>query len=154
MDTTISNTAGLKLEIARLKQKREDQELVIKQHFKSPKAIFGTLKSIFYKPSVTDELTAPNNWAGKDITAWLSKLLLPITLNKTLFRKSNFIVKALVRLASQKASTFVNDKNVQTFWDKAKTVLPNAILEKFEPKKKTSLFNLLPPAKKLEKKAV
>ena len=154
MDTAISNTAGLKLEIARLKQKKDDQELIIKQHFKSPKAIFGTLKSIFHKPSLTNELITPANWVGRDVTAWLSKLLLPITLNKTLFRKSNFIVKALVGFASQKASTFVNDKTIHTLWDKMKTVLPDAVLEKFEPKKKRSLFNLLPPAKTMDKKTV
>ncbi|WP_432328600.1 hypothetical protein ACRQ5D_07050 [Mucilaginibacter sp. P25] len=43
-------------------------------------------------------------------------------MNKTLFKHSNFLVKTLVGLVSQKASNYVNEDTVSSIWDKAKTL--------------------------------
>jgi len=146
MDAVINNIADLKIEIERLKQKKSEQETVIKQKFDSPRAILGTFKGLFYKAKPSD---VPNSQglAGQDIAAWLSRLLLPLTLNKTLFRRSGFIVKALVGLLSQKAAHLVNDKSVGTFWNKIKSLIPQSLAERIAPKKTRSFFNLLPPKK-------
>jgi hypothetical protein len=143
MDVIIKNQADLQLEIARLKGVKSDQEANIKQHFNSPRAILGTVIS-FFTHNNTDVFSLP----GKDITAWLSKLLLPLTLNKTLFRKSNIVVRSLVGLLSRKASGLVNDKTVSTLWDKVKGILPNALAQKLSPKKKKPLYKLSPPKHK------
>jgi len=146
MDVIIKNRDDLKLEIARLKGIRSEQETNIKQHFSSPRAILGTITSLF-KRKESDNLSG-FTLPGKDITAWISKLLIPLTLNKTLFRKSNFIVKSLVGLLSQKAAGVVNDKTVSSLWDKVKGVLPDALLDKISPKKKKSFYRLAAPKHK------
>jgi len=137
MDVAINNSTDLNLEITRLQGVKSVQEAAIKQHFNSPQAILGTITSIIRKK---DNQT----FAGNDITAWLSKTLLPLTLDKTVFRKSGFVVRALVRLLSRKASSLINDKNMTPLWDKIKGILPEAIVEKISPKKKRSFLRLLP----------
>ncbi len=47
---------------------------------------------------------------------------MPLTLNKTIFRNSKFIVKTLVGYLSQKASHFVNEDKVMGVWDKVMSV--------------------------------
>ncbi|MEO6520088.1 MAG: hypothetical protein ABIN91_00290 [Mucilaginibacter sp.] len=143
MDVTIKNQTDLKLEIVRLKGITSQQETSIKQRFNSPRAILGTITSLF-KGKNAGTLTLP----GKDITAWLSKFLLPLTLNKTLFRKSSFLVKSLIGLLSHKASGLVNDKTVSTLWDKVKDILPNTLVQKFSPKKDKPFYRLSSPKPK------
>lgn len=138
----IRNIGDLKLEISRLKQEKAEKEAVIKQHFSSPRAILGTVTSLFSR-SKTDEIKKDPGLAGQDLAAWLSRLILPFTLNKTLFRRSNFMVKALVGLLSQKASGFINDQSVATVWDKIKSFLPSSITDKFLPKKQKPILRLL-----------
>jgi hypothetical protein len=136
MDAVIQNAADLQVEIIRLKQQKTEQEAVIKQRFNSPHATLGTIASLFYKPKT-----------GDDIMGWLSKLILPDTLNKTLFRRSNFVVKALVRLLSRKASHYVNNKSVGSFWDKIRSIIPQAITGNIAPKKAKPFLNLASPNK-------
>jgi len=43
---------------------------------------------------------------------------LPLALNKTIFKNSNFLVKALVGLVSQKASHYISEDSVGSVWHK------------------------------------
>lgn len=140
MDVAITNANELKLEIERLKGLKTVQENAIKQHFNSPRAVLGTIVSIFYKNKTGHE--------GIDLSKFnignlFSKYILPLTLNKTLFRKSGFVVKALAAFASRKAVGLLNEKHVAAIWDKIKPHLPISIAEKSNPKKRTSFFSSL-----------
>lgn len=75
-----------------------------------------------------------------DYVGLLSRILVPFTLNKTLFRNSGFIVKALVGLVSQKASGYISEDSVTTLWDKARSAIAH-FTDKFHdktPKRKRS----------------
>jgi hypothetical protein len=130
MDAVIYNISDLKEEIERLKTSKKVQEEAIKSHFNGPVAIFHTVTSLFkHKP-------APGEAGGlfgadQDIVSLISRFVLPLVLNKTLFRSSNFIIKTAVGLLSQKASDFINEKSVVSAWDKVKSLILNVT-----PKKK------------------
>jgi hypothetical protein len=118
MDLPIRNISDLQNEIARLKELEHEQGAVLKQRFSSPTAIFASVYSLF---SGSDGATKSSIF-DQDFVGLLSRILLPFTLNKTLFRNSGFIVKALVGLVSQKASRFINEESVTNLWDKAKSI--------------------------------
>jgi hypothetical protein len=115
-DLSINNATDLRAEITRLRLLREEQGLAIRDRFSSPSAIFSTVFSIFPR---SDGSKGPG-FFGQDIFGLLSRILLPLTLNKTIFRNSNFLVKTLVGYVSQKASHLVNEDVVTGLWDKAK----------------------------------
>lgn len=117
MDKPIRNSWELREEIIRLRALEKEQAIAIKQRFSSPAAIFSTLYSLFPKSAGGEKHT---NIFNQDFVSILSRFLLPLTLNKTLFRKSGFIVKALVGLVSQKASGYINEDSVVSVWDKIK----------------------------------
>jgi hypothetical protein len=121
----IRNVDDLHSQIARLSFLKQQQKAAIGERFNSPSAVFLTALSIFPKSSAT------NNLKSQDIFGLLSRIVLPFALNKTLFRHSNFIVKALVGFASQKASRFISEESVAGVWDKAK-----GIFDKFTKKDK------------------
>jgi hypothetical protein len=131
MDAAITNVTELQNEIIRLRIKKAEQETTLKQHFNSPKAIMHTAMSLFPKSADGKESLLGKN-ASQDIIGWISKIVIPFALNKTLFRKSNFIVKFLVGLASQRASKFVNEKSVISVWDKIKAAIPKPLMDKLE----------------------
>jgi hypothetical protein len=117
----IRNISDLQNEIARLKELEHEQGTVLKQRFSSPTAIFASVYSLFSGSSGSDGATKSSIF-DQDFIGLLSRILLPFTLNKTLFRNSGFIVKALVGLVSQKASHFINEESVTNIWDKAKSM--------------------------------
>ncbi|WP_426669890.1 hypothetical protein ACPPVU_01350 [Mucilaginibacter sp. McL0603] len=116
-DVSITNVGDLKAEIIRLRQLKSEQGAAIQARFSSPSAIFHTFGSLFPKSA-----GGKNGIFNQDIFGLLSRILLPLTLNKTIFRNSNFIVKALVGYLSQKASHFVNEDKVMGIWDKVMSV--------------------------------
>ncbi len=116
-DVSITNVGDLKAEIIRLRQLKAEQGTAIQARFSSPSAIFHTIGSLF--PRSAD---GKNGIFNQDIFGLLSRVLLPLTLNKTIFRNSNFIVKALVGYLSQKASHFVNEDKVMGVWDKVMSI--------------------------------
>ncbi|WP_461449299.1 hypothetical protein [Mucilaginibacter sp.] len=120
MDATIKNSWDLKEEIIRLRELEKVQGAAIKQHFNSPAAVFTTVYSLFPKGNHSGE--NKSNIFNQDFVSIISRFLIPLTLNKTLFKNSGFLVKALVGLVSQKASGYVNEEAVGTVWDKAKTL--------------------------------
>lgn len=122
MAPAVKNINDLRDEIFRLKAVEHEQSVALAQRFNSPSAIFSTIYSIFPKTPGTEGTNG--GFFNQDIVGLLSRIVLPFTLNKTLFRNSNFIVKTLVGLVSQKASHFISEDSVVGVWDKVKTWLP------------------------------
>lgn len=118
MEPIINNSWDLRQEIIRLKGVEEEQAVALKARFSSPVAVLTTLYSLFPKANNTGE--NKTNIFNQDFVSILSRFLIPITLNKTLFKNSGFIIKALVGLVSQKASGYINEDSVVSVWDKVK----------------------------------
>jgi hypothetical protein len=117
MDTPITNSWQLKEEIVRLRELEEVKGQALKERFSSPVAIITTVYSMFPKGHGGEN---KNNIFNQDFVSIISRFLVPLTLNKTLFKNSGFIVKALVGLVSQKASGYINEDSVMSVWDKIK----------------------------------
>ncbi len=115
-DLSINNVRDLKAEIVRLKLLREEQGKAIGERFSSPSAVFSTVVSLFPKRTPGSGFDIFH----QDFFGLLSRILLPLTLNKTIFRNSNFIMKGIVGFLSQKASHFINEDSVMGLWDKVK----------------------------------
>ncbi|MBC7400537.1 MAG: hypothetical protein H7289_11375 [Mucilaginibacter sp.] len=116
-DLPILSHTDLKNEIYRLKGLEREKGAVIRAHFSSPGAIFSTIFSLF-KGDPND--SKDGGIFKQDFLGVLSRFAIPFALNKTLFKNSNFIIKALVGLVSQKASHFISEDSVEGVWDKAK----------------------------------
>lgn len=135
-DLPILSHQDLKNEIYRLKGLERERGAEIKARFNGPGAIFSTIFSLFKSD--------PNDKDGgifqQDFLGVISRFAIPFALNKTLFRNSNFIIKALVGLVSQKASHYISEDSVESVWDKAKGLFG----------KVTHLFDKKPARKKPE----
>lgn len=118
-DVSINNASDLRAEIARLRLLRDEQGDAIRARFNTPSALFHTIISIFPK---SPDGSKGSGFFSQDMFGLLSRILLPLTLNKTIFRNSNFIVKTLVGFLSQKASHFISEDSVTGLWDKAKSL--------------------------------
>lgn len=118
MEPSITNSTDLRQEIIRLKGLETEQSEALKARFSSPMAIFSTLYSLFPKSNHDGE--SKTNIFNQDFVSIISRFLIPLTLNKTLFKNSGFLIKALVGLVSQKASGFINEDSVVSVWDKVK----------------------------------
>src|SRR4051812_11641189 len=117
MNPPIRNIDDLQAEIARLKALTREQGLAIGQRFSSPGAIFSTLYSLFPKSqggNVSDKLAG---FFNQDMVKLISRFLIPFTLNRTLFKRSGFLVKTLVGIVSQKASHYITEENITHLWD-------------------------------------
>jgi len=130
-DISINSASDLQAEMARLRLLRDEQGAAIEARFSSPSAIFSTIYSLFSKGD-----GSKGNILGQDLFGILSRILLPLVLNKTLFRNSNFLIKGLVGLVSQKASHFITEDNVMGLWNK--------ITELFEKKHKHADYGIPP----------
>jgi len=116
----IRNGRDLKTEIFRLEELSKQQGDTLKAHFSSPGAIFSTIFSMIFKPSESDDEKSGGVFS-QDFLGLISRFVLPLALNKTIFRNSNFIIKALVGLVSQKASHYINEDSVGNVWHKIKS---------------------------------
>ncbi|MBK0380219.1 hypothetical protein [Mucilaginibacter segetis] len=121
MDTPIKNINDLKIEIARLKNLEVEQSVALKLRFNSPSAIFATAMTLFPKSPTVDGVKSAG-FFNQDFLGLISRIALPLTLNKTIFKHSNFLVKTLVGLLSQKASHYISEDAVGGIWDKAKAL--------------------------------
>jgi hypothetical protein len=129
METPIKHIHDLKVEIARLKNLEVEQAVALKARFHSPSAILSTAMTLFPKSPTVDGIKGAG-FFNQDFLGLISRIALPLTLNKTLFKNSNFIVKTLVGILSQKASHYISGEAVGGVWDKAKS-----IFSKFTKKK-------------------
>jgi len=127
MNTLIRNRSDLRAEIFRLQQSKLEKQIALKQHFSSPSAIMSTVVGLISGgPAEKDEQGKPK----QDFVGFLSRFIIPLVLNKTLFRGSGFIMKALVGLASQKASNYISSDSVTSVWDKAKGLIGGLLSKK------------------------
>jgi len=112
----IRTRTDLKAEIFRLEELSKIQGETIRSHFSSPGAIFSTIFSFFRPSGEQDEKNG--GVFSQDFVGLISRFILPLTLNKTIFRNSNFIIKALVGLVSQKTSHYITEDSVSNVWHK------------------------------------
>jgi hypothetical protein len=120
-DLSINNATDLKAEIARLRLLREEQRAALKERVSTPSALFHTVISAFPKsPAHSDG--DKGSIFNQDFFGILSRILLPLTLNKTIFRNSNFVVKALVGFLSQKASHFISEDSLAGLINKVRSI--------------------------------
>jgi len=112
MKTYISSADELRAEILRLKAVEHEQAAALIERVKTPSALFSTVMSLFRSPD------SKGGFFSQDFFGLASRVLLPLTLNKTLFRKSNFLVKAAVGFVSQKASHLISEETITGVWDK------------------------------------
>ena len=119
MDLPIRNISDLRGEISRLKSAEREQNIALGLRFKNPSALFSTVLTLFPK-ELNPDGSKKQGFFDQDMFGMLSRLILPLTLNKTIFKNSNFIIKTLVGLVSQKASHFITEDSVTGVWDKAK----------------------------------
>jgi hypothetical protein len=124
MDVPIKNITDLRSEILRLKEVEQQQSIALGLRFKTFSSTMSTLMTIFPRPVGSDG-TKSSGFFDQDLVGLISRFVLPFTLNKTLFRNSGFIVKAIVGLVSQKASHFITEDSVVGVWDKAKAIFKN-----------------------------
>jgi hypothetical protein len=125
----IRSISDLQEEIFRLKTLEGQQSVALKARFSSPSAIFSSVMSLFPRSADTDGIRMPGLF-HPDLINLVSRFVIPLTLNKTLFKNSNFLVKTLVGLVSQKASNYVNEDSVSGVWGTVK-----GLFEKFTKKK-------------------
>ena len=121
MDTPIKNIDDLKVEIARLRNLEIGQSVALKARFSSPSAIFSSALTLFPKSPTADGVKSAG-FFKQDFLGLISRIALPLTLNKTLFKNSNFLVKTLVGVLSQKASQYISGDAVGGIWNKARSV--------------------------------
>ena len=129
METPIRNIFELQGEIGRLKNLEVEQAIALKARFSGPSAIFATVLSLFPKSPTVDGIKGAGLF-NQDLLGLVSRFLLPLTLNKTLFKHSGFIVKTLVGILSQKASHYISEDAVSGIWGKAKGLFNNLLKKK------------------------
>lgn len=122
MDTIpVKNIFDLQSEIIRLEKSRQEQEMVLKQRFSGPSAIISSIRSAFPK-APEGEGGGLASFFSPDLLSLVSRFVLPIALNKTLFKKSNFLIKTIVGLVSQKASNYISEDSVTSVWGRVKSL--------------------------------
>lgn len=151
MIVPIKTIHDLRNEIVRLETLNVQQEATLKQRFSSPSAIYKSFLSLIPKSSTTTNSGKPAKFVGlnaifnQDVVGLISRYLLPLTLNKTLFRGSGFITRSIVTFLSEKASGYINEESVTNGWDKVKSTvlskvkIPESFWDKLKSKPKKSI---------------
>src|SRR5258707_15472403 len=114
-EVIINSRDDLRNEIFRLQGLEQAQGMAIKQRFSGPGALFSTILSLFRTGS-DPEADKGDGIFHQDFLGLISRIVLPFTLNKTIFRHSNFLIKTLVGLVSQKASHYISEDSVGNIW--------------------------------------
>ena len=153
MIVPIKTIHDLRNEIVRLETLSVQQEVAIKQRFSSPSTIYKTLLTVFPKSSSghSGKGAQLNGILNQDLIATVSRFLLPLTLNKTLFKESGFITRSIVTFLSKKASEYINQDSVNTGWDKIKTMVADVKVPDTVKSKTKTIENFIAkllPAKK------
>jgi len=130
MDVIVHNREQLKAEITRLEARKTDLELSLKQHLNSPANVLASVVQMV-RGSNQDTRKFSELFKSQDLYGVVARFVMPLVLNKTLFRSSNFIVKAIVAMVSQKASGAINKNVIHRVSD---TV--SGFFDKFTRKKK------------------
>lgn len=143
MSILIHNVNDLKVEITRLKNLEVEQGAALKARFSSPAAILSTAMTLFPGSATADGVKHAGIF-NQDFLGLISRIALPLTLNKTLFRHSNFLVKTLVGVLSQKASNYISEDAVTGVWDKAKGMFGKLFHKKEKPVEKPVVIAYAP----------
>jgi hypothetical protein len=138
----IKNIEDLQEEISRIRVVEEQQGAALATRFNSPSAIFSSFISLINSGNKDGE-KHPSIF-NQDFLGLLSRIVLPVTLNKTLFKRSNFLVKTLVGLVSQKASNYISGDAVHGIWDKVKSAFFD-VLSKKKPDTTGKIPRVPPP---------
>ena len=88
--------------IIHLQSLERAQSEALKMRLSDPEELFGVLTKLVSKLGTREELL--EKLIIHPLTAFLSRIGLPVLLNKTLLRNANIFVKGIVILVSQKAS--------------------------------------------------
>jgi len=126
---TIKNTKELQSEIQRLRLTEAEQRIAVGERFGSPSAIFKTVKSLF-----SHKRSKAYGFLHRDVISLVSRFAIPFTLNKTIFKHSNFLVKALVGLISKKAAGFVTESSADNLLLKSKSMFKQLFHKANNPK--------------------
>jgi hypothetical protein len=121
MEKSFNTLAELQTEIGILKVKRYQQESAIKEKLNGPVAVFKSIASLF--KTAPGERSFLEELLGQDIITNISRFLLPIMLNSSIFKHSGFFTKTIVALFSQKAAKKINNDTVLSLVDKIKKML-------------------------------
>jgi hypothetical protein len=144
METPIRNIFELQGEIGRLKNLEVEQAIALKARFSGPSAIFSTVLSLFPKSATVDGIKGAGLF-NQDLLGLVSRFVLPLTLNKTIFKHSGFIVKTLVGILSQKASHYISEDAVSGIWSKARGLFNNLFKKKDKHAEKEVTPDYNPP---------
>ena len=121
----INNDEELKAEIVRLRNIDRKQETALAARVSSPGAIIASAMTLSQTSKANKTLAAKPDYLQVG-----ARVLLPVILNKTVFRKSNFVVKFLVGLISQKAAKMVTQDNIKSLFIKGKVLIVKAFRQK------------------------
>jgi len=124
MSPTIRNSSDLRAEIFRLERIEIEKGIALKARFNSPTATFSSVLSLFSNSS-GQETPKDGGLFSQDFLGLISRFILPITLNRTIFRHSGLLVKTLVGVLSQKASHYISEDSLGSFWHKISAAFEN-----------------------------
>jgi len=140
--TKIRNLQELKMEIARLKVLKNEQEAYLKTQFtllnnkiEAPVRFFNSLKNNIPGVNMIQQLFAKSNNPDSD---WLTKTLrigVPFVMNKLFLKNSGMLKKALMLLLSERAVGQINQDKISGFIGK----LTNFIRPKKKKKKRSQI---------------
>ena len=118
MERSFNTLAELRSEIAVLRARRDLQEAAIQEKFDGAGATFKTVLSLF--KSTTGKKSFLEDFISQDVITNISRVVLPVLLNGSIFRNSGFFTKTLVTMFSQKAAKKINMDALTEFVDKIK----------------------------------
>lgn len=153
MNTKINNVDELKIEIARLKRLQSEQEFylgaqytLLRKKIEMPSRVIGAITSSIPGFNMMRWLVSSvsstkggheKKESGSD---WLTRTLqfgLPLVLNTTFLKKSGWLKKYLVLLASETAAGQINQNSIASAISK--------VTEFIKPKKKKKKYKGVPP---------
>src|SRR5690606_8306812 len=153
----INNLQDLKVEIARVNQRRREQEAylteqydLLKKKIDAPARFFRNLTSNIPGAGVVKGVVngIGKVTQGKDAD-WLTNVLqigAPIVLNSTLLRKAGWVKKALVLLASETAIGQVNQNRISNVISKVSAFIRPKDKKKKRKKAVSATDAITPPA--------
>lgn len=130
----IKSLAELQLEISQRKHEYLLKETVLKADAKAyikQVSIFDIVGSLF-KPQSLLKLDEKTNLSGG-----IMSLVLPLLLNKTLFKGSGFLTKSVAALVSGKIGKSLDAESLSDIFNKTKSVITSFL---FKKKKKENTF--------------
>jgi hypothetical protein len=118
MEKSFTTLAELQAEIRNLNTKRYAQEIAIKAKFDGPMASIKSIGSIL-RGGGSDK----KSFFNQDLVTNVSRFILPILLNSSIFKNSGLITKAVVAIFSQKAAKKINTDSIISVVDKLKNMI-------------------------------